>query len=127
VTGSRVQTAERRVRVDHGQKVRIRVEVDRNEEVHVHGYDLSADVTQEGLHLLVDLVAATPTGWVQPTRAQARSGTGSRLLALAVDRSGGHVSPTTRLASASTTAGSNWVPAHRRSSSMAWRTVSWGA
>jgi FtsP/CotA-like multicopper oxidase with cupredoxin domain len=44
VTGSTVQTASRRVRVDRGEKVRIRVEADRNEEVHVHGYDLSKDV-----------------------------------------------------------------------------------
>jgi FtsP/CotA-like multicopper oxidase with cupredoxin domain len=44
VTGGKVETASRRVRVDRGERVRIRVEADRNEEVHVHGYDLSQDV-----------------------------------------------------------------------------------
>jgi len=44
VTGSDVETAERRVRVDRGERVRIRVQADHNEEVHVHGYDLSQDV-----------------------------------------------------------------------------------
>jgi FtsP/CotA-like multicopper oxidase with cupredoxin domain len=44
VTGDEVETADRRVRVDRGEKVRIRVQADRAEEVHVHGYDLSADV-----------------------------------------------------------------------------------
>ena len=44
VTGDEVETANRRVRVDRGEKVRIRVEADRAEEVHLHGYDLSADV-----------------------------------------------------------------------------------
>jgi hypothetical protein len=44
VTGGKVETANRRVRVDRGQKVRIRVQADRDEEVHVHGYDLSGVV-----------------------------------------------------------------------------------
>jgi hypothetical protein len=44
VTGNKVETASRRVRVDLGQTVRIRVQSDRNEEVHVHGYDLSRPV-----------------------------------------------------------------------------------
>ena len=44
VTGSNVETASRRVRVDRGEKVRIRVQADRDEEVHLHGYDLSQDV-----------------------------------------------------------------------------------
>jgi hypothetical protein len=44
VTGDEVETASRRVRVDSGKQVRIRVQADRAEEVHVHGYDLSADV-----------------------------------------------------------------------------------
>ena len=56
---------------------------------------------------------------------QARPGTRSRWLALAVDRSGGQSSPTTRLARASTTVGSNWVPAQRRSSATASGTISW--
>jgi FtsP/CotA-like multicopper oxidase with cupredoxin domain len=44
VTGDRVETASRRVRVDRGEKVQIRVQADRAEEVHLHGYDLSEDV-----------------------------------------------------------------------------------
>jgi FtsP/CotA-like multicopper oxidase with cupredoxin domain len=44
VTGDKVDTAERRVRVKRGDKVRIRVQSDHAEEVHVHGFDLSADV-----------------------------------------------------------------------------------
>jgi hypothetical protein len=44
VTGDEVETASRRVRVDRGGQVRVRVQADRAEEVHVHGYDLSADV-----------------------------------------------------------------------------------
>jgi FtsP/CotA-like multicopper oxidase with cupredoxin domain len=44
VTGDEVETASRRVRVDRGERVRIRVQADRAEEVHLHGYDLRADV-----------------------------------------------------------------------------------
>jgi hypothetical protein len=44
VTGDRVDTASRRVRVSRGEKVRIQVEADHAEEVHVHGYDLKKDV-----------------------------------------------------------------------------------
>jgi FtsP/CotA-like multicopper oxidase with cupredoxin domain len=44
VTGDKVDTASRRVRVSRGDKVRIRVEADRAEEVHVHGYDLKQPV-----------------------------------------------------------------------------------
>jgi heme/copper-type cytochrome/quinol oxidase subunit 2 len=44
VTGDEVEVASRRVRVSRGEQVRIRVEADRTEEVHVHGYDLSEDV-----------------------------------------------------------------------------------
>jgi hypothetical protein len=58
---------------------------------------------------------------------QPRLGTRSGTLAPAVARSGGQVSPMTKLARASTIVGSNWLPAQRRSSSMAWGTVSWGA
>jgi hypothetical protein len=59
VTGSRVETAERRVRVDLGAKVRIRVEADRNEEVHLHGYDLSKDVAP-GEPAVIDFTADAP-------------------------------------------------------------------
>jgi FtsP/CotA-like multicopper oxidase with cupredoxin domain len=59
VTGSRVETAERRVRVDLGDKVRIRVEADRDEEVHLHGYDLSQDVAP-GRPAVIDFTADAP-------------------------------------------------------------------
>ena len=59
VTGSDVETASRRVRVDIGQKVRIRVQADRSEEVHVHGYDLKADVAP-GRPAVVDFTADVP-------------------------------------------------------------------
>jgi hypothetical protein len=59
VTGSNVQTASRRVRVDLGQKVRIQVQADRSEEVHVHGYDLKADVAP-GRPAVLDFTADVP-------------------------------------------------------------------
>lgn len=59
VTGGRVETAERRVRVNRGQKVRIRVEADRDEEVHLHGYDLSADVAP-GRPAVIEFTADAP-------------------------------------------------------------------
>ena len=59
VTGSNVETASRRIRVDIGQKVRIRVQADRSEEVHVHGYDLKADVAP-GRPAVIDFTADVP-------------------------------------------------------------------
>ena len=59
VTGSTVETASRRVRVDRGEKVRIQVEADRNEEVHLHGYDLSSDVAP-GKPAIIDFTADAP-------------------------------------------------------------------
>jgi hypothetical protein len=59
VTGSNVQTASRRVRVELGQKVRIQVQADRSEEVHVHGYDLKADVAP-GRPAVLDFTADVP-------------------------------------------------------------------
>jgi FtsP/CotA-like multicopper oxidase with cupredoxin domain len=44
VSGGKVETAERRVRVDRGERVRIQVEADVTDEVHVHGYDLKRPV-----------------------------------------------------------------------------------
>jgi heme/copper-type cytochrome/quinol oxidase subunit 2 len=49
----------RRVRVDLGQKVRVRVEADHAEEVHVHGYDLKADVAP-GKPAVIDFTADVP-------------------------------------------------------------------
>ena len=59
VTGGKVETANRRVRVDRGEAVRIRVESDRNEEVHVHGYDLSRDVAP-GKPATIEFTADAP-------------------------------------------------------------------
>ena len=59
VTGSNVQTASQRVRVDLGQKVRIQVEADRAEEVHVHGYDLKGDVAP-GRPAIIEFTANVP-------------------------------------------------------------------
>jgi len=44
VTGGKVETAERRVTLASGEPVRIRVEADVADEVHVHGYDLTRPV-----------------------------------------------------------------------------------
>jgi hypothetical protein len=59
VTGDNVETASRRVRVELGQKVRVRVEADHAEEVHVHGYDLKADVAP-GKPAVIDFTADVP-------------------------------------------------------------------
>jgi hypothetical protein len=59
VTGNNVETASRRVRVDLGQKVRVRVQADHAEEVHVHGYDLKADVAP-GKPAVIDFTADVP-------------------------------------------------------------------
>jgi hypothetical protein len=66
-------------------------------------------------------------GALVPAWAQLWSGTGSRVPVVAVDSSGGQASLRTRLASVSTTAGSNWEPAQFRSSATAWVTGSWDA
>ena len=44
VSGGKVETAERRVRVDRGERVRIQVEADVTDVVHLHGYDLKRPV-----------------------------------------------------------------------------------
>jgi FtsP/CotA-like multicopper oxidase with cupredoxin domain len=59
VTGDNVQTANRRVRVDLGQKVRVQVQADRAEEVHVHGYDLKKDVAP-GKPAVIEFTADVP-------------------------------------------------------------------
>jgi hypothetical protein len=59
VTGGKVETANRRVRVDRGEAIRIRVQSDRNEEVHVHGYDLSRDVAP-GKPATIEFTADAP-------------------------------------------------------------------
>lgn len=59
VTGNQVEAASRRVRIDLGQKVRVQVEADRAEEVHVHGYDLKGDVAP-GKPAVIDFTANVP-------------------------------------------------------------------
>jgi hypothetical protein len=59
VTGDKVDTASRRVRVSRGDKVRIRVEADRAEEVHVHGYDLKQPVAP-GKPAVIEFTADAP-------------------------------------------------------------------
>jgi heme/copper-type cytochrome/quinol oxidase subunit 2 len=59
VTGDQVETASRRVRVSRGEKVRIQVEADHAEEVHVHGYDLKKDVAP-GRPAVIDFTADAP-------------------------------------------------------------------
>jgi hypothetical protein len=59
VTGNQVETASRRVRIDLGQKVRVQVEADRAEEVHVHGYDRKGDVAP-GKPAVIDFTANVP-------------------------------------------------------------------
>jgi heme/copper-type cytochrome/quinol oxidase subunit 2 len=59
VTGDQVDTASRRVRVSRGEKVRIQVEADHAEEVHVHGYDLKKDVAP-GKPAVIDFTADAP-------------------------------------------------------------------
>ena len=59
VTGNQVETASRRVRIDLGQKVRVQVEADRPDEVHVHGYDLKGDVAP-GKPAVIDFTANVP-------------------------------------------------------------------
>jgi hypothetical protein len=44
VTGTKVQTAERRVKVPLGSDVRLEVTADRADEVHLHGYDRKVDI-----------------------------------------------------------------------------------
>ena len=59
VTGDQVDTASRRVKISRGEKVRIQVEADRNEEVHLHGYDLSSDVAP-GEPAVIEFTADAP-------------------------------------------------------------------
>jgi heme/copper-type cytochrome/quinol oxidase subunit 2 len=59
VTGDRVDTASRRVRVSRGDKVRIQVEADHAEEVHVHGYDLKKGVAP-GRPAVIEFTADAP-------------------------------------------------------------------
>jgi heme/copper-type cytochrome/quinol oxidase subunit 2 len=59
VTGDQVDTASRRVRVSRGERVRIQVEADHAEEVHVHGYDLKKNVAP-GKPAVIEFTADAP-------------------------------------------------------------------
>jgi hypothetical protein len=62
VAGGKVETAERRVTVSKGDRVRIQVSSDVADEVHVHGYDLSEDVGP-GKPATIEFAANLPGLW----------------------------------------------------------------
>ena len=62
VTGNQVQTAEQRVKVKLGTKVRLEVTADRADEVHLHGYDRKVDV-EPGKPAVLEFTADTPGGF----------------------------------------------------------------
>ena len=62
VTGGKVETAERRVSIRRGERVRIRVEADVADEVHVHGYDLTRPVSP-GRPATIEFAADLPGTW----------------------------------------------------------------
>ena len=59
VTGSKVETAERRVKVPLDAKVRLEVTADRADEVHLHGYDRKVDISP-GRPAVLELTADVP-------------------------------------------------------------------
>ena len=59
VTGTKVQTAERRVKVPLDGKVRLEVTADRADEVHLHGYDRKVDISP-GRPAVLELTADVP-------------------------------------------------------------------
>jgi FtsP/CotA-like multicopper oxidase with cupredoxin domain len=62
VAGGKVETAERRVTVSRGDRVRVQVESDVADEVHVHGFDLSKQVGP-GTPATVEFTANLPGVW----------------------------------------------------------------
>jgi hypothetical protein len=62
VAGGKVETAERRVSVTRGDRVRVQVESDQADEVHVHGFDLSKQVGP-GKPATVEFTANLPGVW----------------------------------------------------------------
>jgi len=62
VAGGKVETAQRRVRVSRGDRVRIHVQSDQADEVHVHGFDLSEEVGP-GKPATVEFTADLPGVW----------------------------------------------------------------
>ena len=59
VTGSKVETAERRVKVPLDGKVRLEVTADRADEVHLHGYDRKVDI-EPGTPAVLEFTADVP-------------------------------------------------------------------
>jgi heme/copper-type cytochrome/quinol oxidase subunit 2 len=59
VTGTKVQTAERRVKVPLDAKVRLEVTADRADEVHLHGYDRKVDI-EPGKPAVLEFTADVP-------------------------------------------------------------------
>jgi hypothetical protein len=59
VTGTEVQTAERRVKVPLDGKVRLEVTADRTDEVHLHGYDRKVDI-EAGKPAVLEFTADVP-------------------------------------------------------------------
>jgi heme/copper-type cytochrome/quinol oxidase subunit 2 len=59
VTGTDVQTAERRVKVPLDGKVRLEVTADRTDEVHLHGYDRKVDI-EPGKPAVLEFTADVP-------------------------------------------------------------------
>ena len=59
VTGTKVQTAERRVKVPLDGKVRLQVTADRADEVHLHGYDRKVDI-EPGKPAVLEFTADVP-------------------------------------------------------------------
>jgi FtsP/CotA-like multicopper oxidase with cupredoxin domain len=62
VAGGKVETAQRRVRVSRGDRVRIQVQSDQADEVHVHGFDLKEPVGP-GKPATVEFTANLPGVW----------------------------------------------------------------
>lgn len=62
VAGGKVETAQRRVRVSRGDRVRIQVQGDQADEVHVHGFDLKEPVGP-GKPATVEFTADLPGVW----------------------------------------------------------------
>jgi heme/copper-type cytochrome/quinol oxidase subunit 2 len=59
VTGTKVETAERRVKVPLDGKVRLEVTADRADEVHLHGYDRKVDLAP-GTPAVLEFTADVP-------------------------------------------------------------------
>jgi heme/copper-type cytochrome/quinol oxidase subunit 2 len=59
VTGTKVETAERRVKVPLDGKVRLEVTADRADEVHLHGYDRKVDI-EPGTPAVLEFTADVP-------------------------------------------------------------------